>query len=72
MLKSELKQIKVAPDSHTSLSCFELDINLKFPLLRLLQFDLGDLKSTIFKNGNISLHVVRVYSHLILEDFLNN
>ena len=42
MLKSYLKQDNIAP--HFIL--FELDFNVKFPLLRLLIF-LSDLKSTI-------------------------
>ena len=46
MLKSYLKKDNVAPHPHTTLSCFELDFDLKFPLLILLQF-LSDLKSTI-------------------------
>ena len=52
MLKTYSKQDNIAPRSpppppHTTLSCFnyELDPNVKVPLLRLLQF-LSDLKST--------------------------
>ena len=43
MLKSYLKQDTVAP---TQLILFELDFDIKFPLLRLLLF-LFDLESTI-------------------------
>ena len=44
-LKSYLKQDHVAPPHKIIL--FQLDFNVKFPLLRLLQF-LSDFKSTIF------------------------
>ena len=37
-LKSYLKQDYVDPRPHTILSCLKLDFNVKFPLLRLLQF----------------------------------
>ena len=46
-LKSYLKQDNVAPHPHTTLYyIFELDFDVKFPLLRILLF-LNDLKSTI-------------------------
>ena len=45
MLESYLKQDCVAPHN---IILFELDYNVKFPLLRLLQF-LSDLKSTIIE-----------------------
>ena len=44
MLKSYLKQDNVAPNPNFIL--FELDFDVKFPLLRLLLF-LSDFKSTI-------------------------
>ena len=44
-LESYSKQDNVAPPHKIIL--FELDFNIKFPLLRLLQF-VSDLKSTIF------------------------
>ena len=43
-LNSYLKQDNVVPHN---IILLELDFNVKFPLLRLLQF-LSDLKSTIF------------------------
>ena len=43
MLKSYLKQDDIAPHNFI---LFELDFDVKFPLLRLLLF-LSDLKSTI-------------------------
>ena len=47
MLKSYSKQDNIAPHPHTTLIIlFELDFNVKFLLLRLLEF-LNDLKSTI-------------------------
>ena len=45
-LKSYLKQDDVAPYPNTNFILFQLDFNVKFPLLRLLQF-LADLKRTI-------------------------
>ena len=45
-LKSYLKQVNVAPEPPHNFILFELDFDLKFPLLRLLLF-LSDLKSTI-------------------------
>ena len=44
-LKSYLKQDNIAPPPH-NIILFQLDFNVKFPLLRLLQV-LIDLKSTI-------------------------
>ena len=44
MLKSYLKQDNVAPYRYIIL--FELDLDVKYSLLRILQF-LSDLKSTI-------------------------
>ena len=44
MLKSYSKQDNIAPHPHTTLIIlFELDFNVRFPLLHLLR----DLKSTI-------------------------
>ena len=45
MLKSYLNKIMLPP---YNIILFELDLDLKFPLLRLLQF-LSDLKSTILR-----------------------
>ena len=47
MLKSYLKQDNVAPPLPNNFILFELDFDIKFPLLHLLLF-LSDLKSTIF------------------------
>ena len=44
MLKSYLKQDNVGPPPPHNIILFELDFNVKFPLLRILQF-LSDLKS---------------------------
>ena len=46
MLKSCLKQDNVAPTPKQFIIIFLLDFNVKFHLVRLLQF-LSDLKSTI-------------------------
>ena len=47
MLKSYLNKIMLPPTApQHNIILFRLDFNIKFPLLRLLQF-LSDLKSTI-------------------------
>jgi hypothetical protein len=46
MSKFHLKKDNVAPTPQTII-LFEIDYNIKFPLLRLLQF-ISDFKSTIF------------------------
>ena len=46
-LKYYLKQDNIATPPPHNIILFDLDLNVKFPLLRLLQF-LSDLKSTIF------------------------
>ena len=50
-LNSYLKQDNVVPPPQHNIIMFELDSDVKFPLLRLLQF-LSDLKSTIFLRYN--------------------
>ena len=55
MLKSYLKQDNVCPPPTHNIILFKLDFNVKFPLLRLLQF-LSDLKSTICYLFCASLH----------------
>ena len=54
MLKSYLEQGIVAPYPHTSLFFFELDYNIKYPLLHLLQF-LSDLKSTMLMSIKMTI-----------------
>ena len=49
MLKYISRQDNVAPSPTQDFLIFKFDFNVKFPLLRLLQF-LSDLKSPIFKN----------------------
>ena len=46
-MKSDLKQDNVAPLTPHNFTLFELDFNVKFPLLRNLNF-LSDIKGTIY------------------------
>ena len=64
MLKSNLKQF--CPQTPHNIILFELDFNVKFPVLRLLQF-LSDSKSIILRKTNILF----LYCKLLKSEYQN-
>ena len=59
MLESYSKQDNVAPTPH-NIILFELDLNVKFPLLCLLQF-LSDLKRTMLSHLSKGFDVKKIF-----------